>query len=223
MFWESCPLRLACLILIYFPSHDLIQEPCLNSLCSCVAATGPNPRVGHPLQGPGVLYRDHQMDGTWAPIERSVTATSSKCPVFKGTEGELYLSQMFQTLCQPVIIPATSLPPRCLHRCIQNTDFLLPPLLRTLCPCRLSLSLTLSYTHNTPRSVSQMQKATSESGCAAATDEIHLFSCSFWSESLHAPQRMLGYCLIKAHQHNWYFVTRTSGNLCRKVMTLLVL
>lgn len=113
---------------------------------SASAATGPNPQAGRPLQGPGVLHRDPQMDGTWAPTERGVTATSSKCPMFKESEGELALFQMFQTLCQPVIIPATSLPPHCLHLCIQNTDFLLPPLLRTLCPCLLSLSLTLSHT-----------------------------------------------------------------------------
>lgn len=72
------------------------------------AATGPNPQAGRPLQGPGVLRRDPPMDGTWAPIERGVTATSSKCPVFKETEGELSPSQMFQMLHKPVIIPATS-------------------------------------------------------------------------------------------------------------------
>lgn len=59
------------------------------------AATGPNPLVGRPRQGPGVLPKDPQMDGTWAPSERGVTATSSKCPVFKETEGELSPSQMF--------------------------------------------------------------------------------------------------------------------------------
>jgi len=66
-----------------------------SSLLSASAATGPNPQAGHPLQGPGVLHRDPQMDGTWAPIERGVTATSSKCPVFKDTVGELSASQMF--------------------------------------------------------------------------------------------------------------------------------
>lgn len=130
---------------------------------SASAATGPNPQAGRPLQGPGVLHRDPQMDGTWAPTERGVTATSSKCPMFKESEGELALFQMFQTLCQPVIIPATSLPPHCLHLCIQNTDFLLPPLLRTLCPCLLSLSHALTHTHNTPHAVSQMQKRAFES------------------------------------------------------------
>lgn len=118
----------------------------ISSLSSS-AATGPNPQAGRPHQGPGALRRDLPMDGTWAPIERGVTATSSKCPVFKGTVGELPLSQMFQMLCQPVIIPATSLPPHCLLLCIQNTDSLFPPLLRTLCLCLLSLSLSHSLTH----------------------------------------------------------------------------
>lgn len=145
-------------------------------------ATGQNPLVGHPRQGPGVLLRDRQMDGTWGPAERGVTSTSSKCPVFKQTEGELSPSQMFQIFCQPVIIPATSLPPRRLHRCIQNTDFMLPLLLlRTLCPCHRSLSLTLSYSHNTPRAVYKMQKATLESVSlhAAAQDDVHLHRGSF--------------------------------------------
>lgn len=146
----------------------------LSSLSSS-AATGPNPQAGRPLQGPGVLHRDPPMDGTWAPIERGVTATSSKFPVFKETEGELSLSQMFQMLCQPVIILATSLPPHCLHLCIQNTDSLFPPLLRTLCPCLLSLSLTLSHTHNTPHAGSQMQKRAFESVCTLPLmKEIHL-------------------------------------------------
>ncbi len=112
------------------------------SFLSSSAVTGPNPQAGRPRQGPGAHRRDPPMDGTWAPIERGVTATSSKCPVFKETEGALSSSQMFQTLCQPVIIPATSLPPHCLHLCIRNTDSLFPTLLRTLCPCLLSLSLT---------------------------------------------------------------------------------
>lgn len=51
---------------------------------SSSAATGPNPQAGRPLQGPGVVHRDPPMAGTWAPIERGVTVTSSKCPVFKG-------------------------------------------------------------------------------------------------------------------------------------------
>lgn len=151
---------------------------------SASAATGQNPPAGLPRQGPGVLLRDHQMDGTWGPAERGVTSTSSKCPVFKETRGEFSPSQMFQTFCQPVIIPATSLPPCRLHRCIQNTDFMLPLLLlllRTLCPCQRSLSLTLSYTHNTPRAVYKMQKATLErvSLHAAAQDDVHLHGGSF--------------------------------------------
>ena len=124
------------------------------------------------------------MDGTWAPIERGVTATSSKCPVFKETEGELSLSQMFQMLCQPVIIPATSLPPHCLHLCIQHTDSLFPPLLRTLCPCLPPL--TLSHTHTLSRtptillvpSLPNARRGLSESVCVctlpAADEEIHL-------------------------------------------------
>lgn len=110
-----------------------------------LAATGPNPPAGRPRQGPGALRRDPPMDGTWAPIERGVTATSSKCPVFKETEGELSLSQMFQMLCQPVIIPATSLPPHCLHLCIQNTDSLFSS---HCCAHSMPLPpLTLSLTH----------------------------------------------------------------------------
>lgn len=54
-----------------------------------LAATGPNPPAGRPRQGPGALRRDPPMAGTWAPVERGVTATSSKCPVFRETEGEL--------------------------------------------------------------------------------------------------------------------------------------
>lgn len=95
-------------------------------LSSC-AATGPNPQAGRPLQGPGAPRRDLPMDGTWAPIERGVTATSSKWPVFLKEQrwgGEPPLPQMFQMLCQPVIIPATSLPPHCLHLCVQTTDAL---------------------------------------------------------------------------------------------------
>lgn len=125
------------------------------------AATGPNRQVGRPRQGRGAPRRDPPMAGTWAPIERGVTATSSKCPVFKGTEGELSPSpDVSAPLCQPVIIPATSLPPHCLHLCIRNTDslLLLPllVLLRTLSPCLLSLCLTLSHAHNAPRAVSQI-------------------------------------------------------------------
>lgn len=109
---------------------------------SSSAATGPRPQAGHPLQGPGVLHRDPQMDGTWAPIERGVTTTSSKCPVFKETEGELSLSQMFQTRCQPVIIPATSLPPQCAFRIL---------ILCSLRCCAHSAlpTLTLSHTPTT--------------------------------------------------------------------------
>lgn len=112
------------------------------SLLSSCAATGPKPQAGLPLQGPGVLHRDPQMDGTWAPIERGVTATSSKCPVFKENEGELSLSQMFQTRCQPVIIPATSLPPHCAFRIL---------ILCSLRCCAHSAlpALTLSHTPTT--------------------------------------------------------------------------
>ena len=59
----------------------------MNSPHSSVAATGTNPPAGRPRQGPGARRRDPQMAGTWAPVERGVTATSSKCPVFKEAEG----------------------------------------------------------------------------------------------------------------------------------------
>ena len=71
-------------------THDDIKLSCTSLPFSSCAATGPDPQAGRPLQGPGVLHRDPPMDGTWAPIERGVTATSSKCPVFKETEGGSY-------------------------------------------------------------------------------------------------------------------------------------
>lgn len=146
-------------------SHRDMKLSMLNvppPLSSC-AATGPNPQAGRPLQGPGAPRRDLPMDGTWAPIERGVTATSSKCPVFlkeRRWGGEPPLPQMFQMLCQPVIIPATSLPPHCLHLCVQTTDAL--PLFPAAAAAAAaahtasshSLSLTHTHTHNTPRAVS---------------------------------------------------------------------
>lgn len=125
---------------------------------SSTAATGPNPQAGPPLQGPGVLRRDPPMDGTWALIERGVTATSSKCPVFKETEGELPLSQMFPMLHKPVIIPATSLSPS-VH---SEYWFSVPSTAAHTLPMP---TLTLSHTHNTPHAVSQMQKRAIERVC----------------------------------------------------------
>lgn len=120
-----------------------------------------------------MLHRDPLMDGTWAPTERGVTATSSKCPVFKGAEGALWPPQMFQMLCQPVIIPATSLPPHCLHLCAQNADSLFPSLLHTLCPHLVSLSHTLAHPQ---RSSCRLPYTRSRSGRVEAADhgEIHL-------------------------------------------------
>lgn len=57
---------------MYLPGEEVHNAP------SSSAATGPNPRAGRPLQGPGVHRRDPPMDGTW-PVERGGTATSSKC------------------------------------------------------------------------------------------------------------------------------------------------
>lgn len=175
---RSLKLQVLCKIVIGTTRCDLKPTVLDDLSLSSSAATGPNPQAGRPRRGPGAPRRDLPMDGTWALIERGVTATSSKCPVFKETEGGwggLPLSQMFQMLRQPVIIPATSLPPHCLHLCIRNTDSLLPPLLRTLCPCLLSLSLTLLHTHNTPRAASQTQGEGFRECMHTADDEdIHL-------------------------------------------------
>lgn len=60
----------------------LITTKVNNHEFSASLATGPNHQAGLRLQGPGALPRDPQMDGTWAPLERGVTATSSECPMF---------------------------------------------------------------------------------------------------------------------------------------------
>ena len=125
---------------------------------------------------------------------------------------------MFKTLCQPVIIPATSLPPHCLHLCIQNTDSLFSPLLRTLCPCLLSLSLSLSLppAHSHTHTILLMQsipnageELLSVCACLLPKEEIHLSRDLFWSGRQRVPQRMLARC----YQCNWALVIGTSGYL----------
>lgn len=129
---------------------------------------------------------------------------------------------MFQRLCQPVIIPATSLPPHCLHRCVQNTDFFFffifgsPSTAALSLPLStLSLSRSCSYTHNTPYAVSQTQKRSLES--------VHC--CSWWNPpaqglfflffflNLYLPSRTL----LSCYQTNWSLLAGACGNLCRQV------
>lgn len=84
-------LQALCKILIGTAGCDLKSSVFDDLPLSSSAATGPNPQAGRPRRGPGAPRRDLPMDGTWALIERGVTATSSKCPVFKETGGGGFL------------------------------------------------------------------------------------------------------------------------------------
>lgn len=105
------------------------------------AATGPSRQAGRPLQGRGVPHRHPPMAGTWAPIERGVTASSSEC--FKGTPSP----RCFRPLGKAMIIPAASLRPRRLHLCIRNTDSLF---LTLLCTLSLSFFFSMPCTPHSP-------------------------------------------------------------------------
>lgn len=103
------------------PGEDVHNNPHLL-LPSSSAATGPNPRAGRPLQGPGVHRRDPPMDGTW-PIERGGTATSSKCrQVFEGNAwGLRALPAVSDTFLSKADVDSSRrrhLPPRAISICV---------------------------------------------------------------------------------------------------------
>lgn len=115
---------------------------------SSSAATGPNPLAGRPRQGPGVLRRDPPMDGTWVPIERGVTATSSKRPVFKETEGRAFsvpdVSDALPTCDYSSHVTASTLSPS-VH---SEYRFSVPPTAAHTLPLP---TLALSHTPTHPR------------------------------------------------------------------------
>lgn len=61
-------------------SSNRVYETLLNECCHVIppAATGPRRQAGRPPPAAGALRKDPQMAGTWHPVERGETASSSE-------------------------------------------------------------------------------------------------------------------------------------------------